>query len=291
MYKNTDCSPQEFWGKLEQKIRDNLTSLILFNSIDREGYRNSPSHKYQLTREDAEAKAIEEVYEMYFGQYAEIPVKIIELFNTIYLLLIKIFQIHFVSDKSPENKLLFFLDYMHNNLGFIMERESVIAFKLFDRRNNFKIFKHIKPKSQKRKEKHWKKKDLERKIKNIAWDLMIPRLIENYLANLPNKELFIPYFFTFDKGLNQILDLYPVRGIVYEAKSHQITPIPDIDLCSILQPEKQYKYFSDSARQERATRRIDVNDFDFNRLIEIELEQLLSILNIDVLVKIDNSIV
>ena len=272
-YKNSNCKPQEFWKQLNPNFKNNLISSILFASIDRQAYRSSPSLKFRLTKEEAETEAIKIVYDTYFGKYADIPVKFMTLFNNVYLHLIKTFQIHFASNKSPKNKLLQLLDYMHNYLGFIMARESIIAFKLFDRKNRFRIFNPIN-------KKHWEKDQLEYKLRNITWDLMIPRFVETYLANLENYDLFLPYFLTFDEGLNHILDLYPVRGIVYEAKSHQITPISDIDICSILKPEEQEKYFSKSAIQERQARKIDINSDEFAKLIETELNKLFSILTI-----------
>ena len=273
--KNSYCTPQDFWNQLNLNFRKNLISLLLFKSIDREAYRISPSIKYKISQEEAEKIAIKQTYELFFEEDAEIPRKIMSSYNITYLLLIETIRVDYETKKGVRKKLSFLLDFMHDNLGFIAEREAAIACKFFEQKSKLDFFDKVN------KGKHWNKEKLQKKLQNMAWDLMIPRYIEiilSLLARSADLDGFFPYFLTFDEDLHQILELYPVRGTIYEAKSHQIIPIPDIDVYSMLNSNEKEKYFSEYAIKERSKRRVDIDSPEFAKLIETELDKLLTIL-------------
>ena len=88
--KGSHCTPQFFWNQLQSRFKNNLISLLLFQSIDREVlfqsadrevYENLPHVEYEISYEEAESEAIKQTHDLYFGKYAEIPVKIIEGYN------------------------------------------------------------------------------------------------------------------------------------------------------------------------------------------------------------------
>jgi hypothetical protein len=198
------------------------------------------------------------------------------VFNDLKLILLKILNIQFSSKKSAKTKLLGLMNFMHYDISTFYERETIIAFKYFNNPRHVKFFDPINKPFAKDISK------LQEKIDNLTWDLKIPRLMEACLTQQWNCSHFIPYFLTFDQRLNNILDLYPVKGSVFDASTGIFTPIPEINitnfLSSILESKDIEKFFSNEASNDRASKRISLDKNLKSDLIEKELVKLYNVL-------------
>jgi hypothetical protein len=58
-------NPSVFWGSLNEYFKSNIICLQLFNSIDNYHYMNTHNLKFSISLQDAEAKAIDFVYNFY----------------------------------------------------------------------------------------------------------------------------------------------------------------------------------------------------------------------------------
>jgi hypothetical protein len=274
---NICVEKDEFWNKINSKQKENLISLNQFIKIDTQKYRDRGIIQSEISRDDAQKKAKNAIYNFYYGEHGSTYVsEIRRVFNDLKLILLKILNIQFSSKKSAKTKLLELMNFMHYDISTFFERETIIAFKYFENPSQVKFFDPInKPFTKDISE-------LQGKINNLTWDLKIPRLMEAFLTQQWNGNHFIPYFLTFDKRLNYILDLYPVKGSVFDASTGNFTPIPEINsigfLSAILESKDIEKFFSNEASNDRALRRISLNKNLKSELIEKELVKLYNVL-------------
>lgn len=282
-HKNKRTNYKLFWLDIKKErpqFCENLISLILFINIDKNKYRKSPSLKSTISEKEAEEQAMISLYKTYFADNKKnLILAIRNQFYHFYLLTIKILQINFASRSLAKDKLLELINFMHNKLGYIAEREMIIAFNYF---SNEKKAKEFFQTINRGKQTNYKK--LQKKIQNLVWDLMLPRFIEDCLRSQEQEKFFLPYLVTSDKKLSNLLDLYPIRGSVIEATSHQVISLPEENVTTFLQSlfniDTCTQYFS----QQAANYRTKVKDnFDKNpnaifKLIKTEFKQLQSIL-------------
>jgi len=155
---------------------------------------------------------------------------------------------------------------MHDELNVIFARELVFAKEFFEKDTDIIFFNKVR---------NINKKTLLR-LENMSWDFALMRLLEHSFASRPIKEadFYISYFLTFDKGLSQLLDLYPIKAFIYFEKNNDYNIIPEIDTITFL---KEYgldeKYFNENAinyRSSKCTRNI----LKYNNL-EKQLESMI----------------
>lgn len=284
-HKNKRTNYKLFWQDIKNEhphFCENLISLILFSKIDKKKYREFSSLKFTISEEEAEKKAIISLYETYFNNNKNLRSDFTDIRNRFYhfyLLTIKILSINFSSNNIASKKLLDLISFMHNKLGYIAEREMIIAFNYFNNERRAKEFFQTINRG-----KQTNNKKLQKKIQNLVWDLMLPRFIEHCLRSQEQEKFFLPYLVTSDKKLSNLLDLYPIRGTVIEATSRQVISLPEENVITFLESlfniDTLTKYFS----QQAANYRTKVKDnFDKNpnaifKLIKIEFKQLQLIL-------------
>ena len=85
-----------------------------------------------------------------------------------------------------------------------------------------------------------------------AWDFALVRMYEKMIVSrpIPEADFFISYFLTFDKGLSQIMDLYPLKAIITLGNG-TIQTIHDVDEYINLEKYKLESYFTDEMREYR----------------------------------------
>jgi hypothetical protein len=106
--------------------------------------------------------------------------------------------------------------------------------------------------------------------------------MELFLTQQWNENHFIPYFLTFDQRLNFVLDLYRVKGSVFDARTGNLTLIPEINstifLSSILSSKDFEKFFSNEAINDRVLRRKSLDKNLKSELINKEISKLYEVL-------------
>ena len=201
-----------------------------------------------------------------------------ELFNMfrfrykiLYLILMNIVEINVqYSGKTLETKIDALLSFMHYDLNAIFGRELTIALKFYELDDSIVFFNKVREINS---------KTLNR-LQNMAWDLSLVRLLETSLESRPDPsaDFFISYFLTFDKGLSQIIDLFPLKTILTIKKNNFCQTIPYFDNIQALEDLGLFeKYYCDEARKFR-NQNVTSDEKKYNDLIKITEDRLQSYL-------------
>ena len=212
----------EFWLSLDRDFRENLCSLHLFSSIDCKEYKRTLNPKYTISYRQAVYNAIDLAYSFYFERKLAID-KHILLQRNLLLNLIGMIRIQEESNKKDRNKMKSYLQFMHETIGVYMDREAVIAHKYFLSRENLPILNEV--------QKHCDTKRLLKKLDNIAWDMVSPRIMEKLIPSKlgSQSQCFVPMFLSFDRNLRAMLKMYPIKGAIFNRKTGGIISFPDIN--------------------------------------------------------------
>jgi len=183
----------------------------------------------------------------------------------LYIILMKIVIIN--NEKNTiEEKINELMKFMHDELNSIFARELVIAKEFFEKDTDIIFFNKVR---------NINKKTLPR-LENMSWDFALMRFLERSLASrrIKKADFYISYFLTFDKGLSQLMDLYPIKAFVYFEKNNNFNVIPEINNINFL---KKYgldiKYFNENAINYRASKHTR-NTLKYNNL-QKELESII----------------
>lgn len=172
----------------------------------------------------------------------KIPDKDLNQYYLIYCILLKMYEINFKSNKSSKNKMLELVQCVNKDLYAYVENEFFLAYLLFskDKRVN-SFFGVIQTNS----------KNVIPKIRAMAWDLFHLRNLESQVAyrNSNSKHMYMHYFCSRDEGINEILELNPIRRMIiqdercYPLHEHNIfqTEFGDIILDSLREYERYRK--------------------------------------------------
>jgi hypothetical protein len=205
----------------DESLVECLISMELFKSINIDVYKKHNKIQYGITYTEAKSKANKIINLFYRDeQVLKYAADIISSQKFILLNIIEIFKIHFSKNYDAKKKTLDFLDFVNKKSGLFMERETVIALEFFCKNNMLSIFNGIQLNMNREK--------LFKKLDNIAWDFMIPRLMERSIILGGEGDFFLPLLLSFDKGVHRLLKLYPVKGIIYKKESLEYFPIPQI---------------------------------------------------------------
>ena len=130
------------------------------------------------------------------------------------------------SQKNKENviKLRMFLDFLQNKLGQILVRESIIAYRFFEKGTSLPFFSRIQ---------RGKGKSLFPIVKNMAWDMFHLRFLEKkmLIKDHPKSDHFFSAILTCDKDLIELSTLIDIKSIVINRKNGDIFPF--YDYCSL----------------------------------------------------------
>lgn len=179
-----------------------------------------------------------------------------------YIILMKIIIIN-KEKKSPKQKINELVSFMHNSIFTMFDRELTIAIKFYENQNELRFFNKVI---------NINAKTLTQ-LSNMAWDLALVRLLEQSYAIRPKVEadFFISYFLTFDEGLAQIIDCYPLKAILMLNKSETLQVISNVDKTKLVEKYKLEEYFSVEAHQFRNENR--EKGKENKRILQSDLEE------------------
>ena len=152
---------------------------------------------------------------------------VLQRHTLVYCMLLKMTAIQLRGrDKSQLTKLHELVEFMDNHLQTICARELMVAAEYFVRGQKLTFFGKIHkgpPEAL---------PDLLGQLKNMAWDFLHIRYIEEAATNeetLPEKSpvlarYFFPAILTCDKRYIEIIDLYPLKSCAYQRGSRRPTP-------------------------------------------------------------------
>lgn len=199
-----DFSKINFWKSLSKDFRSSLVSYQVFRSIDTDEYRKTSNPKPKFTYKYAAREAIEYCYEFYYSTLGKEHILKLALIQRLVLLqILGMVRIELASKRSAKKKMQELFSFIHNTVGAYLDRESIIAHQYFLDRKNIPFLEKIKL--------GMPTKRLLKKLDNIAWDMVSPRLMEKMIlemGRLEQRRYFVPMFVSFDKNLREYLKLF-----------------------------------------------------------------------------------
>lgn len=224
-YMNLFSSGEEMFTISNQKhlaVYENLYYLERFKSINQERYINSDKIEFMVSENEAKQKVDELVNIFYKKKNKEALKTFIDMHQSITLLLIGIWQIQFSSKASAKNKMKKLFEFVKNKVGIYYERELVIALKYFENTGSVGMLNKIN--------KGAKRELLLQKIENIAWDFLVPRVME-FLINANKKEtFFIPLFLSHDNKLKDLMRMFKIKGVLLHKETQEYIPISELNI-------------------------------------------------------------
>lgn len=151
-----------------------------------------------------------------------------------------------------------FAEFGDTVLATLGGRETALARAYFERGQDMDFFRKVQK----------NKPDLLEILRNMAWDLSHVRRMELAMTAQPTSSAryFFSALLTFDKGLIEVLDLYPLKALAFKVGSAEPMPFfagDWFDLVSDSAEGKvgfQNRYYSRDARASRNLRRLAVRE-------------------------------
>lgn len=220
---DSNLSKLNLWRLLNKEFRQNMVALKIFGSIDCKEYKKTCNPKPRLSYLQAAREAVNSCHIFYGTDTSQKKVSSILLLQKVLLLkLIGIVRIQLSSSKNAKNKMREYFKFIEDVAGVYCDREAIIAHKYFSDRSSINFFGKV--------HKGCRKIRLLKRLDNLAWDMVVPRLMEDLMISLSNKNrYFVPAFLTSDVKLRELLNLYPVKGIVFHREKRWFTPLPEIN--------------------------------------------------------------
>lgn len=270
-------SKLKFWMSLNKDLRENITSLHLFSSIDNKLYKKTLNPKPMLSHRQSVRKAVDASFDFYRGEIGSEQAEQWVLFQRMMLLcLIGMIRIQLASNRSAKNKMSDFFNFMHEVTGAYMDREAQFALNYFLSPSSTSILNKI--------HKRCKTKGLLKRLDNIAWDMLAPRYMEKLLTHSAtnNCEYFVPYFLSFDKGLREMLNQYKIKGAIYHRETGDVISFPGIDSGNLYEKNGLKtvieRFFSSELKSERESR-IKLNRVSVHKAIIEEYDKLKQVIS------------
>ncbi len=167
-------------------------------------------------------KQARDIVSMYEKADFEFPFGVKEQYKMIYLSLIKMSQIQLEHSKSPmEKKMQMFVEFIVKKLCRMMQPELNLAKVYFSKGSSCGFFGKI----------HTGNQNVLQQLKNMTWDLMHLRFMNfsGMLFNAKKGDALIPYFFTYDKRLQDIRECYNLQALAVNPYSYSVMPVYVMD--------------------------------------------------------------
>lgn len=184
---------------------ENLLACERFKSIDAERYFRDGIIVYTKTNDELKLLTDDIFYLMKNESKSPNVETLWERYYAIKALLLKVAIIELTySKKGLKYRTSLLLEFVNNELGCFLEREMAISYLFFSHDKRIgKFFKKIKLNCI----------DILKHISGMAWDLSHLRHLEYLMASLRpiNTRYSLYSIITFDYGLQEVLDVYPIK--------------------------------------------------------------------------------
>lgn len=167
-------------------------------------------------------KQARSIVSLYENPDFEVPFAAKELYRMIYLALLKMSQIQLEFGKlTVGKKMKMFVDFMASDLCRVMQPEINLAQVFFSKGSGCGFFGKIQVGNQK----------ILEQLKNMTWDLMHLRFMDysSTMFNFHKGDALIPYFFTYDRRLQDVRKCYCLQALAINAKNHAVIPVYTFD--------------------------------------------------------------
>lgn len=139
------------------------------------------------------------------------------MYYLLYIILMKMSYIQLRHNKKTlEEKMNMMCRYMKEELRTILIAELILAKKYFERGQSFNFFGKVQR----------GRVDLLETLKNMAWDLYHLRLLEYECVwpTNPYADIFVPYFYTYDKRLLEARECYKLEALAIDKRTRSHYP-------------------------------------------------------------------
>jgi len=185
-------------------------------------------------------------------------------------IILLVIHLGILNHKEEKSFFKYIIKFMDEKLNAIMLREFVIAINYFNfekeknkkfkgtnERHKYEIFNKLNVKI---------KADFFKNINNVAWDFTLVRQLEMYFSSKPNPnaDFFIPFLFTYDKGLQEVMKMFYCKDFLIFHKDKRTIPIPNNINTSKFAEYGIEKYFTEQAH----INRMDNKNIDYEKIFE-----------------------
>jgi len=239
----------------QDKFFENLMSLQTLMSVDKSYFLKTNQIKSVLSKNEL-LKIVDNSITQKTDEYAEYAFKLKRMHLVLTITLYVILIARFKYKNNQKLQLKYILDFMHNNLYTVFQRELIIGMKYFSEKQKFEFFKKINNQTFDSTIEH---------IDNMAWDFVIIHMLELLIKNKPNidADIYIPFLFTYDKGLLDIMSLTSCKSFLYSEKYKYHVPLYSKSIESKLKKYKLDEYFTydtTTSREEKDTDSINLEE-------------------------------
>lgn len=229
------------------RLRNNLFASEVLKDLDEDHYLQTGEVRAHVPEEELWER-VDSTVMFYEGRDNQEEDWRLVFQKAMYLVLLKVAEIEFTHRRKDLGaKIKALLRFFQEELGTMFLRELVIATHFFERGTDLRFFSKVQK----------GRKGLLETLNNMAWDLQITRTQELVMCSYIEKGIYLlPYFLTFDRGLVEVLDLYPVTACLF-GPDGQYAPYTPLDIRAFLlarvsAPEKwPLRFFSAEARADR----------------------------------------
>ncbi len=144
------------------------------------------------------------------------------LYQLVYITLLKMCSIQLSHTKDPlDDKMNMLVDFMSSKMHRMLHPELNLAKIYFNKGHTCGFFGGV----------YKKDNDIVKTIRNMAWDVFHLRMINDGASYYTDEsaDVLIPYFYTYDRRLNDIKLCYSVRALVINDKTNEVFPFYYLD--------------------------------------------------------------
>jgi len=224
-------------GEKNKDFYDNFFSLKKLMTCDMDYYKNTKKIKSIFSDEILMIEALKDI-ESLENDYSEIinHSKRIHLIMKCILLLIIVSRYKY-RKKGEDNfpfQLKYIVKFMDKKFQTIFLRELVVAIEYFNN-HQFEFFNKIH-----------NHEEFFKNINNMAWDFSIIRILESFYVSRPeeNVDFFIPFIFSWDKGLLESMELFYCKDLLIFKKERMIHTVPSESLEDKIKEYNLDEYFT-----------------------------------------------
>jgi len=244
-------------GNDTEEFYQNLVSIKKLMTCDMAYYDTTKKIKSVYQDEEIEKIVKQEIND--FSHKSNPILEVVQeqhLIMRIILLMIMVakFKIKGTREEKLKAQFQYIIKFMSERLNTIFLRELTVALNYleYDNKNDktekrYRFFNKLESQN---------KEDLIRYIDNMAWDFTLARQHEIFFSSKPNSDanFFIPFLFTYDKGLIEILEDFYCKNLLIFNKKNRTIPIPENELnMSKIEEYGLNEYFTEEAFNDRIT--------------------------------------
>lgn len=172
-----------------------------------------------------------------------------------YLSILMAVEIQNSSKKSSDFKTLLLLERFDSEIGLILLRDLFYLNKYFESPAS-PFFSFIQPKNP----------NLFKKLRGLAWDLHIFRVLERFSSVPHNADFMIPYVMTFDKRYSDMMKVFKVESSLYQIGLTPLTS-PDQEIKDYIDKRADFQKYFSRERHDKRMKDYNKGDEDISKMI------------------------